>query len=98
MLHKHLLRIAIFGLVVVSAPFAKADMCFRYTTTGGGTLVAKGGKLPATNTCEPLAFFEEGGLAGAATGSICVDVNDFTVVLHYTYDGCIGPGSYTHRS
>ena len=73
---------------------ARADMCFRYQTSGGGTLVAKGAKLPAVNTCEPLAMFENGGLAGAATGSICVDINDFTVLFHYTYDACIGPGNY----
>jgi hypothetical protein len=71
-----------------------ADMCFRYQKTGGGTLVAKGAKLPAVNTCEPLPMFEFGGLAGAATGSICRDINDFTIVFHYTYDACIGPGHY----
>jgi hypothetical protein len=57
-------------------------MCFRYLTaaTAGGTLVAKGAKLPAPNTCETLALFEklQTGLEGAATGSICVDVNGAT--------------------
>ena len=79
---------------IVYPTLASADMCFRYQKTGGGTLVVKGGKLPAVNTCEPLAMFESGGLAGAATGSICRDINDFTVIFHYTYDACIGPGHY----
>ncbi len=82
------------ALMVVHEQSAKADLCFRYQATGGGTLVAKAAKLPAVNTCEPLAMFESGGLLGAATGSICVDVADFTIVFHYTYDGCIGPSSY----
>ena len=79
---------------IVYPTLARADMCFRYQKTGGGTLVVKGGKLPAVNTCEPLAMFESGGLAGAATGSICRDINDFTVIFQYTYDACIGPGHY----
>jgi|SRR6266568_1003209 hypothetical protein len=94
MLRKGLLLIAALGLIIASQSGARADMCFRYQVTGGGTLVAKGAKLPAVNTCEPLAMFENGGLAGAATGSICRDINDFTIIFHYTYDACIGPGSY----
>ena len=73
---------AAFLATCTTASFA--DMCFRYQKTGGGTLVAKGAKLPAVNTCEPLPMFESGGLAGAATGSICRDINDFTVIFHYT--------------
>ena len=94
---------AAFGLVVASAPGARADMCFHYKNSGGGTLVAKGAKLPPVNTCEPLALYErEGqppspfthGLEGAATGSICQDWAGATVVFHYTYDACMGPDSY----
>ena len=60
-----------FGLILASAPDARADMCFRYQKSGGGILVAKG-KFPlADNTCEPLALYEVGGgFEGAATGSI----------------------------
>jgi hypothetical protein len=97
MLRKDLLA-AVLGLVVTCAPIAKADICFRYQKTSGGTLVAKGAKLPAVNTCEPMALFESGGLAGAATGSICRDINDFTLVFHYTYDSCIGPDSYSESA
>jgi hypothetical protein len=57
------MRIPIFftilalGLVVAGAPSARADICFQYTT-GGAPVVAKGAKLPAPNSCEPLALFE----------------------------------------
>lgn len=94
MFRKSLLLIGTLGLVATGSPDARADLCFRYQTTGGGTLVARGAKLPAVNTCAPLAMFESGGLGGAATGSICVDINDFTIIFHYTYDACIGPGNY----
>jgi hypothetical protein len=92
-----------FGLVVSGAPGARADMCFHYRLSGGGTLVANGAKLPLPNTCASLALYErEGqplnpathGLEGSATGSICQDWAGATVVFHYTYDGCMGPDSY----
>jgi hypothetical protein len=86
--HKCMMLIASLGLICVNAASASADMCFRYES-GGGTLIAKGGKLPAANTCEPLGFFENGGLWGAATGSICYD-GQSSAILHYTYDGCTG--------
>lgn len=89
MLRKRLLLIATLGLVVISAPIAKADLCFSYKKTGGGILVARGATLPVTNACQPLAMYEAGGLIGAATGSICQDgFGDITVLFHYTYDGC----------
>lgn len=88
MFRKGLPLIVALGLVITSAPIAKADLCFRYQNTGGGVLVARGAKLPAVNTCEPLAMFEAGGFGGAATGTICRDINDFTVIFQYTYDGC----------
>jgi hypothetical protein len=88
MLRKGLLLVTALGLVIVSSPVARADMCFSYKKSGGGTLVAKGAKLPATNTCETLALFESGGQGGAATGSICMDNATFTIIFHYTYDGC----------
>ena len=81
---------ATLGLICVNAASASADMCFRYAS-GGGTLVAKGATLPAANTCIPLAFFEDGGLQGAATGSICTAGDGSTVIFHYTYDGCLRP-------
>ena len=93
MLRKSLLFIGTLGLVIASPLAAKADICFRYQT-GGGTLVAKGANLPARNTCENLAMFEVGGLAGAATGSLCKGWNDNSVVYHYAYHSCLGPGSY----
>jgi hypothetical protein len=80
---------------------AQADLCFRYQKSGGGTLVARGATLPAPDTCQTFAFFEkkespdDPGLAGAATGSICVEPEDETIaIFHYTYDGCMGPFSY----
>jgi hypothetical protein len=88
-MHKLVFLIAT-GIVMTAivAPDARADLCFRYQLTGGGTLVARGAKLPAVDTCEPLAMFENGGYFGAATGTICRDINDFTVIFQYTYDGC----------
>jgi hypothetical protein len=38
-----------------------------------------------------LQFFEDGGLAGAATGSICTDANGQTTIFHYTYHSCLVP-------
>jgi hypothetical protein len=104
MFRKGLPLIAALGLVVAGPPGARADLCFHYQKSGGGTLVAKGAKLPAPNTCETLPLFETDGgrggaagtkgLEGAATGSICTDVAGATVIFHYTYDGCLGPASY----
>jgi hypothetical protein len=100
---KLLFVILAFGLVMASAPSARADMCFHYKNSGGGTLVAKGASLPSANTCESLALYErEGqppspftrGLEGAATGSICQDWAGATVILHYSYEACMGPESY----
>jgi len=82
--------IATLGLICVNAASASADICFRYAN-GGGTLVAKGATLPAANTCISVAFFEDGGLRGAATGSICTAADGASVIFHYTYDGCLGP-------
>jgi hypothetical protein len=92
MLCKCLPLVAALGLVAASSPGFGADICFHYLGTGGGTLVAKGAKLPAPNTCETLALFEklQTGHEGAATGSICMDVNGATALFHYTYDGCTG--------
>jgi hypothetical protein len=96
MLCRGLLIFTALSLVVVNSPSARADLCFRYTKTGGGTLVMKGVTLPAPNTCQPVAMYEAvdapaPGLAGAATGSICFGGADGrTVVFQYTYDGCTG--------
>ena len=95
MLRKGLALTAALGLVVASAPIAKADdLCFHYQTSGGGTLVARGATLPNFNTCQPLALFESlegGGLGSLATGSICRDATDgITVVFQYTLDSCVG--------
>ena len=89
MLCKGLPLVAAFGFVIISTPDAKADLCFRYQNTSSGLLVARGAKLPAENTCEPLAMFEDGGFLGAATGTICVSATGFTVIFQYTYDGCV---------
>jgi hypothetical protein len=88
---------AVIGLSLANPPDARADLCFRYGS-GGGTLVAKDATLPKEGTCQPLALFENtdpGSRIGAANGMICRDNTDGrTVIFHYTYDACIGPGSY----
>lgn len=91
MLRNGLLYATSLGLVLIGATTAKADLCFRYAKSGGGTLVARGAQLPANNTCQPLALFESGGLIGAANGMICRDgVDNRTIVFHYTYNACGG--------
>jgi hypothetical protein len=85
---------AVIGLSLANPPNARADLCFHYGS-GGGTLVARDATLPKQGTCQPLALFESGSLIGAANGMICRDtVGGVTIVFHYTYDACIGPGSY----
>ena len=85
---------AVIGLSLANPPNAGADLCFRYGS-GGGTAVARDATIPKQGTCQALALFETGGRAGAANGMICRDsVGGVTLVFHYTYDACIGPGSY----
>ena len=85
---------AVIGLSLANPPNARADLCFHYST-GGGTLVARDATLPRESTCQPLALFEAGGRIGAANGMLCRDtVGGATLVFHYTYDACVGPGSY----
>jgi hypothetical protein len=87
---------AVIGLSLANPPDARADLCFRYGS-GGGTHVARDATLPKEGTCQVLALFETGGRIGAATGMICRDgpgAGGVTLVWNYTYDGCIGPGSY----
>jgi hypothetical protein len=42
MFSRGLLTFTALSLVVVNSPSARADLCFRYVTTGGGTLVMQG--------------------------------------------------------
>ena len=82
-------------------PGAQADICFQYKT-GGAPLVAKGAKLPASNTCVPLALFEAQEppgppRLGAANAMLCKD-NDITLLFHYNYDAWTGPGSYSESA
>jgi hypothetical protein len=97
----HKSRMLLVTLALVGASVAHAqqqqggDLCFHYAS-GGGTLVAKqGGGLPEPDRCKPLQFFEDGGLAGAATGSICADANGGrTTIFHYTYHSCVMPSHF----
>jgi hypothetical protein len=89
MFRNSLLFVTFLGVVFIGVPNAKADLCFRYAKSGGGTLVARGAQLPANNNCQPLALFESGGLIGAANGTICRDgIDNRTIIFHYTYNGC----------
>jgi hypothetical protein len=90
MLRKGLMLMVALGLIGSGALSARADLCFHYTVSGGGTNVAKGAKIPQKNTCEPLAMFEPDGLMGAATGSICTAVDGQSAIYHYIYQGCTG--------
>jgi hypothetical protein len=90
MLRKSLTFMMTLAFVGISTLSAQADLCFRYGS-GGGTLVAKGATLPQPNECRTLSFFEDGSQKGAATGSICRDIDGTTVVFHYVYHSCLGP-------
>jgi len=99
MLRKSLPLIAALGLVLAGSPGARADICFQYGS-GGAPGVAKGAKLPDRNTCVPLAIFEAnepGTRIGAANAMLCRD-NDITLVYHYNYDACTGPGGYSESA
>jgi hypothetical protein len=81
------------ALVVVSAPGARADMCFRYTKSGG--LSVAQADLPDRNDCITFALYEpsgSGGLMGAGTGSLCTSIGGTFVVFHYTYHNCVARG------
>ena len=85
--------IATVALVVVTAPNAKAAMCFQYTKSGGGISVAQA-TLPEPNTCITFALYEVGTTPGftqlgAGTGSLCRSTQSNFVIFHYTYDACI---------
>jgi hypothetical protein len=99
MLRKSLPLIATLAFVLASSPDARADICFQYKT-GGAPVVAKGARLPPPNSCVPLALFEAnepGSRIGAANAMLCRD-NDITLVFHYNYDACAGPGSYSESA
>jgi len=93
MFRRGLLIFTALSLVIVNSPSARADLCFAYTKTGGGTLVMQGVNLPAPNTCQPVSLYEAapGTFGGAATGTLCHDATDGrTIVFQYTFDGCTG--------
>ena len=92
MLRKSLMLSGSLGL-------ARADICFEYGT--GGFSIAVGAKVPAVpDTCIRVSLAEQlgpGSRAGVATGTICRAAQGSskpTLVVQYTYDSCVGPGSY----
>jgi len=87
-----------FALVVASAPNARADMCFRYSASGGGVYVAQADLPTAPNKCITLSLYEplqSGGLLGAGTGTLCTSSGGTFVVFNYVYHNCLalGPSS-----
>jgi hypothetical protein len=93
--HRTILLSAVIGLSFANPPDARADLCFRYTQSGG-LAVAKDAKLPEPGTCQPLALFEIGGGFGAANGMLCRDgpgAGGLTLLYHYNYDACLGSGN-----
>jgi hypothetical protein len=93
MLCRRLILHASLGLALVSTAPARADICFEYTTSGGGVGVALGAKVPATpNTCDRVTVVGADG--GVATGSICrsQEGSGFpTLVYQYSYTSCTRP-------
>lgn len=89
-----------FGLVVASAPNARAGLCFQYTQSGGGISVAQA-DIPAPNKCVTFALYEQVNnapftLLGAGTGSLCTSTDSPMVIFHYTFDACrpLGRANY----
>ena len=94
---RHLIVTVAFALIIVTAPNARAAMCFQYTKSGGGISVAQA-TLPEPNKCIPFALYEVGDkpgttLLGAGTGSLCRSTQSNFVIFHYTYDACMPLGS-----
>ena len=58
MLHKIPIGAVILGLFCASGASAQ-DLCFQYTTSGGGVFVAKGLTLPPANSCKPFNAAEK---------------------------------------
>lgn len=97
MLRKNHILMVTLGLLSASGVSASAtDLCFRYPTSGGGTLVAKGfnPQIPPVgqeNTCKPFNAAEvgfsggPGGFLGAATGTVCVSRDGGTFLFQYSY-------------
>jgi len=94
---RHLIVTVAFALIIVTAPNARAAMCFQYTKSGGGISVAQA-TLPEPNKCITFALYEVGDkpgttLLGAGTGSLCRSTQSNFVIFHYTYDACMPLGS-----
>lgn len=76
MLHKIPIGAVILGLFCASGASAQ-DLCFQYTTSGGGVFVAKGLTLPPANSCKPFNAAEKvvrgdiGSVIGGLTGTLC---------------------------
>jgi hypothetical protein len=94
---RHLIVTVAFALIIVTAPNARAAMCFQYTKSGGGISVAQA-TLPEPNKCITFLLYEVGDkpgttLLGAGTGSLCRSTQSNFVIFHYTYDACMPLGS-----
>jgi hypothetical protein len=95
MLHKTPILMMAMGLVCASSASAQ-DLCFNYTTSGGGIFVAKGLTLPAPNTCKPFNAAEKvapggGNIIGGLTGTLCRDSGVSGLpnyILHYSSHSC----------
>ena len=92
---RHLIVTVAFALIIVTAPNARAAMCFQYTKSGGGISVAQA-TLPEPNKCIPFALYEVGDkpgttLLGAGTGSLCrsTQSNSSSSITHMM-PACLG--------
>ena len=93
MLHKASILMVALGVSCASEAGAQ-DLCFQYTTSGGGVFVAKGQTLPAANGCKPFNAAEKmvpgdiGSVIGGLTGTLCADRFASRYVLHYSSHSC----------
>jgi hypothetical protein len=109
MFRKSLTLMAALGIAAVNPRSVQADLCFHYPNHEfgalGGTLVAKGARLPAENTCESLTMYEvngpDGTMEGFATGVLCRNAPDKVagnpaprLSLFFVYNACLGPGKF----
>jgi hypothetical protein len=91
--HKTPILVMALGMLYAGGANAQ-DLCFQYTTSGGGVFVAKGQTLPAANGCKPFNAAEKmvrgdiGSVIGGLTGTLCADRFASRYVFHYSSHSC----------
>jgi hypothetical protein len=86
------LAIALASLGTTATTAKAVDLCFSYQ--GGGSIVAKGFKVPRRNRCTPFNGFQVVG-GGGFTGVGCTSADGAQMILSYRLqDDRRGPTGY----